>query len=142
MAEGEPAVSGVPILRLVAVQDGLHTVALRLSGLDKNESYRITAWIRPQAEANFAIGARDQADKDNGPNNGGAIFDLATRKILSPYGNAQPRIEQVGDWVKVWLRLRTTDGQYKVNFSVCDGGATAYAGDGKLGVMLGGAAVD
>jgi hypothetical protein len=139
---GEPVVSGGPMLRLIAVEDGLHTVAVRLSGLPKNEKYRIAAWIRPQAGANFAIGARDQADKENGPNNGGAIFDLAARKVLSPYGNAKPGIEQIGDWLKVWLDLPTMDGQFVVNFSVCKGSATNYAGDGKLGVALGGMAVD
>jgi hypothetical protein len=139
---GVPVVSGQPILRLVALQDGPHTVAARVTELDRNQKYRITAWIKPQAGANFAITARDQPDKDNGPNNGGAIFDLAARKVLSAYGNAEPGIDQVGDWVKVWIDLLTTDGQYVVNFSVCNGAATAFAGDGRLGVILGGIAVD
>jgi hypothetical protein len=139
---GVPAVTGHPILRLVALQDGLHTVAVRVNGLVKNERYRITAWIRPQAGANFAIAARDQADKDNGPNNARAIFDLAGRRVLSADGNAKPSIEQVGDWLTVWLDLLTTDGQYVVNFYVCNGDAESYAADGRLGIILGGTAAD
>jgi hypothetical protein len=139
---GVPVVSGVPILRLIALQDGVHTVAVRVSGLAKNERYRITAWIRPQAGANFGIAARDQADKDNGPNNSRAIFDLAGRKVLSVNGNGKPGIELVGTWLTTWIDLVTTDGQYVVNFYVCDRQAESYAGDGKLGVVLGGIAAD
>ena len=78
---------GTPILRLVALEDGMHTLAFRVNGLIKNERYRITAWIKPQAGANFGIAARDQADKDNGPNNARAFFDLAGRRVLSAHGN-------------------------------------------------------
>src|ERR1700730_18999637 len=88
---------GVPILRLVAVQDGLHTVALRLSGLDKNESYRITAWIRPQAEANFAIGARDQADKDNGPKQRRlSKSTIVVKQLHRAQGNIGDRFDREG----------------------------------------------
>jgi hypothetical protein len=139
---GVPVVSGVPILRLVALQDGVHTLAVRVSGLVKNEKYRITAWIRPQAAANFEIAARDQVDKDDGPNNSRAIFDLASRKVLSANGNGKPGIELVGTWLTAWIDLVTTDGQYVVNFYVCDREAESYAGDGKLGVILGGIAAD
>jgi hypothetical protein len=139
---GVPAVSGHPILRLVALQDGVHTLAVRVNGLVKNERFRITAWIRPQAGANLEIAARDQADKDNGPNNARAFFDLAGRRVLSAQGNAKPSIEQVGDWLTVWLDLLTTDGQYVVNFYVCNGDAESYTADGRLGIILGGTAVD
>ena len=138
VVSGLPAVSGQPILRLIAVQDGVHTIAARASGLIKNERYRIIAWILPQGGANFGIAARDQPDKDNGPNNGRAIFDLASLKVSLASGNAKAGIEQVGEWVTVWIDLRTTDGQYVVNFYLCSGGAEFYTGDGRLGVILGG----
>ena len=77
-------------MRLVALQDGVHTVAVRVSGLVKNEKYRITAWVRPQAGANFGIAGRDQADKDNGPNNSRAIFDLYNQNVLPVSGNGKP----------------------------------------------------
>ena len=85
---GVPPVSGHPILRLVALADGVHTLAVRVNGLVKNERFRITAWIRPQAGANLEIAARDQADKDNGPNNARAFFDLAGRN-RKPFGKSQ-----------------------------------------------------
>jgi hypothetical protein len=139
---GIPAVDGYPVLRLIAVQDGLHTVAMQVAGLAKNERYRITAWVRPQAGANFGIGARDQIDKMNGPNNGRVTFDLSNRKILTSDGNARAGIEQVGDWLTVWIDLATTDGRYVINFYIYSGAQFSYAGDGRLGVILGGVAVD
>jgi hypothetical protein len=139
---GVPAVSGHPILRLVALGDGIHTLAFRVNGLVKNERYRITAWIKPQAGANFGIAARDQVAKDNGPNNARAYFDLAGRRILAAHGNGKPGIEQVGAWLTVWMDLLTTDGQYVVNFYVCSGDADSYRGDGRLGIILGGTAAD
>ncbi len=139
---GVPAVPGHPILRLVALQDGVHTLAVRLNGLVKNKRHRITAWVKPQAGANFGIAARDQADKDDGPNKGRAFFDLAGRSVLSVDGNAKPSIDQVGGWLTVWLDLLTTDGQYVVNFYVCSGSAESYTADGRLGIILGGTAAD
>jgi len=135
-------VTGHPILRLVALADGVHTLAVRVNGLVKNERFRITAWIRPQAGANLEIAARDQADKDNGPNNARAFFDLAGRTVLSTHGNAKSGIEQVGDWLTVWLDLLTTDGQAVVNFYICNGDAESYTADGRLGIILGGTAAD
>ena len=134
--------SGHPILRLVALGDGIHTLAFRVNGLIKNERYRITAWIKPQAGANFGIAARDQADKDNGPNNGRAFFDLGGRRVLSVHGNGKAGIEQVGEWLTVWLDLLTSDGQFVVNFYVCSGDSESYLGDGRLGIILGGTAAE
>jgi hypothetical protein len=139
---GVPAVTGHPILRLVPLQDGVHTLAFRVNGLVKNERYRITAWIKPQAGANLEIAARDQADKDNGPNNARVLFDVAGRTVLSAQGNAVTGIEQVGDWLTVWLDLLTTDGQAVVNFYVCNGDAESYPADGRLGIILGGTEAD
>src|ERR1700732_93589 len=129
---GVPPVSGHPILRLVALADGGHSLAARGHRVGKNERCRITAWIRPQAGANLEIAARDQADKDNGPNNARAFFDLAGRTVLSTHGNAKSGIEQVGDWLTVWLDLLTTDGQAVVNFYICNGDAESYTAGGQL----------
>lgn len=139
---GVPVIDGQSILRLIAVQDGLHTVAAQVAGLIKNERYRITSWVRSQAGANFGIGARDQVDKTNGPNNGRITFDLSNRKILTSDGNARAGIEQTGEWLTVWIDLPTTDGQYVVNFYIYSGRQFSYPGDGKLGVILGGVAID
>jgi hypothetical protein len=134
-------VTGLPALRVTALhQEEFHTVAWRVTGLIKNERYRITAWVRPLAGANFGIAARDQADLPlaKGLNNGRAVFDLAGQKVLWTIGNGKPGIEEVRDWLTVWLELLTTDGQYVVNVYVCKGGMEIYAADGRLGVILGG----
>ena len=139
---GVAAVDGYPLLRLIAVQDGLHTVAAQVGGLIKNDRYRITAWVRPQAGANFGIAARDQIDKTNGPNNGRITFDLSNRKILTSDGNARAGIEQMGEWLTVWINLLTTDGNYVLNFYIYNGGEFSYVADGRAGVILGGIAID
>jgi hypothetical protein len=135
-------VTGLPALRFTAVQEGVHTVAWRVTGLIKNQTYRIMAWVRPLAGANFGIAARDLADMANGPNNDRAYFDLADRRILFSVGNGEPGIEEFGDWLIVWLDLPTTDGQYVVNLYVCKGDQETYAADGRLGVILGGMSVN
>jgi hypothetical protein len=139
-------VTGLPALRVIALQEGVHTVAVRITGLVKNERYRITAWVRSLTGANFGIAARDQADMADGPNNGRVVFDLANEKVLWTKGNGKPGIEDAGDWLTVWLDLLTTDGQYIVNFYVCNRDAADtycnYTGDGRLGVILGGISVD
>jgi hypothetical protein len=139
---GVAAVDGQAILRLIAVQDGLHTVAAQVGGLVKNKRYRITAWVRPQAGANFGIGARDQVDQPNGPNYGRVTFDLSNRNVLTSDGNARAGIKQVGEWLTAWIDLPTADGNYVVNFYIYSGAQFSFAGDGKLGVLLGGVAVD
>jgi hypothetical protein len=120
----------------------VHMVAVRVSGLIKNESYRITAWIRPQGVANFGISARDQADKQDGPNKNLAIFDLARRDILSAEGKGKPGIRQRGDWLAVWTDLLTTDGQYIINFYICNRDERSYMANGRFEVILGGIGVD
>jgi len=137
---GVPAVDGHPILRLIAVRDGVHMVAVRVSGLRKDERYRITAWIRPQGGANFGISVRDQADKQDGPNKSLAIFDLARRDILSAEGKSG--IRQSGDWLAVWTDLLTTDGQYVINFYICNRDERSYMASGRFEVILGGLGVD
>jgi len=86
-------VSGLEVVRLIAVREGVHTVAARINGLTKNERYRITAWVRPLAGANFGIAARDQPDNSDGPNNGRAIFDLAKQSVLRGSGKGQPGLD-------------------------------------------------
>lgn len=98
--------------------------------------------MRPQVGANFGISARDQIDKPEGPNKARITFDLSNRKILTSDGNARGGIEQVGEWLTVRINLPTTDGRYVVNFYVYSGAQFSYPGDGKLGVLLGGVAVD
>ena len=78
----------------------------------------------------------------NGPNNSRVIFDLYNQNVLSVSGNGKPGIELVGTWLTAWIDLVTTDGQFVVNFYVCNREAESYAGDGKLGVILGGIAAD
>src|SRR6516225_6064896 len=51
-----PAVNGQPVFRIIATpSNGVHTVALRFTSLIKSHVYRITAWVKPLASANFEM---------------------------------------------------------------------------------------
>ena len=137
-----PVVAGQRVLRLVALKNTVHTLAVRLADLDPNRVYRITAWIKSQAGANFAIAARDRVEQENGPNNGMVVFDVPGQKVVSSEGVALPGMARDHEgWQEVWIDLRTSDGTFVVNFYVARGTATTYAGDGELGITLGGVEV-
>src|SRR5579862_6293401 len=60
--EAEPAVvAGQPVLRLVASpQDGFHTLGGKFSGLNKNQVYRVTAWVKAAGGSNIQLELGDQ----------------------------------------------------------------------------------
>jgi hypothetical protein len=62
--DGSPIVSNVRIVHLTAIpKPGRHTVAAEVGGL-LNRTYRITAWVKPQAGANFRIEAGDHSQQN------------------------------------------------------------------------------
>ena len=136
----EPAVAGQPVLRLIATPNtNGHTLAVRLSGLAKNQPYRIAAWVKPVAGANVGLAAFDRPDTDTPSNNGEAIFDLDNHQVLESSGVTERDIEPHSDaWQKVWIDLRTSDGVLLVAVRPLKGKKYQYEGDGRLGVVLGG----
>jgi len=131
-----PAVKGQPVFRIIATpSNGVHTVALRFTSLIKSHVYRITAWVKPLAGANFEMIATDLAA--NAPNVSGHSFDLARRKSAS--GAVKAGIDQgPQDWQNVGVYARTETGQFVVNFYVLKCGERTFAGDDSLGIVLGG----
>ncbi len=107
-------VSGQPVLRLIAIaNDNGHTLAVRVTGLNKNQTYRISAWVKPVAGGNVELAALDRPDADKPVNNGDAIFDLYNHHVLDSSGVQDRDIEQHSDsWQKVWINLATSDGQF------------------------------
>jgi hypothetical protein len=83
-----------------------------------------------------------QVGNSNPPKYARVTFDLSNRKVLTSDGNGRAGIEQGGEWLRAWIDLPTTDGNYVVNFYVYSGAQFSFAGDGKLGVLLGGVAVE
>lgn len=139
-----PQVPGLPVLRLAALaSDNGHTLSMRVTGLNKNQVYRIAAWVKPVAGGNAQIAADDQPDSDNPPNNAYATFDLRDHLLLSSYGAQAQDIEQhVGNWQKIWIDLRTSDGQFLVMVRTAKADKILYAGDGKIGLIWGGITVE
>jgi hypothetical protein len=137
-------VSGQPVLRLIATpNDQGHTLAVRLTGLDKNRTYRISAWVKSVAGGNVELAAFDSPDTDKPPNNGDAVFDLYNHQVLGESGVQGRGVEQHPDyWQKVWINLATSDGQFLVAVRPVNRTRLLFTGDGKLGLILGGIAVE
>ncbi len=138
-ADETAVVDGQSILRLAATaNDTGHSLVAQYQGLNKNQVYRITAWIRPEAGGNVEVAALDQPS-GTPVNQGMVIVDLSDQKILSVNGTEAQGVEPgPGNWQKVWLDLPTSDGQFLVAIRPVKGSADSYRGDGRLGVTLGG----
>jgi hypothetical protein len=141
---GTSVVAGQTIIRIVATpQDGFHTLAGQFNGLNKNQVYRVLAWVKPTGGSNIELEASDQA---NGQplNHAVAIFNLANNAVISADGAMKERgIDKGPDgWQKIWLDLMTSAGQIVISLRPINGGAITFKGDGRLGVVLGGVEAD
>lgn len=136
----DAVVPGQPVLRLIATPDSkTHTLAVRLSGLDKGRTYRIAAWVKPVAGGNANLAAFDRPDSDQPSDSGDAIFDLENHKVLKSSGATERDIEQHSDaWQKVWIDLPTVDGEFLIAVRPIKGTDYQFDGDGRLGVLFGG----
>ena len=134
-----PIVRDQHILRLTATpSDDAHSLVARYRGLNKNQVYRVTSWVKPQAGGNVEIAALDQPD-GNPVNNGDVVFDPASKTFLSTTGVKARGFEQGPDnWQKVWLDIATSDGQFLVAIRAARGDTISFKGDGTLGLILGG----
>ena len=114
--QGSAVVGGQHILRLVAVgADRRHALGAGFGDLAPGGIYRATAWVKAEPGVRVMIEARDSFDPHTGkPSNYGvAQFDLAARSVVNSNGDifASGVEAAVDDWVKVWVDLRSTDGQ-------------------------------
>jgi hypothetical protein len=141
---GTSVVAGQPVMRLLATaQDGYHTLAGQFSGLNKNQIYRVTAWVKPEGGGNVELETSDRASGQP-LNHAEAMFNLSSREVLSASAAVKERGVDQGpdDWQKVWLDVMTSDGRIIVTLRPANGGATNFKGDGRLGVTLGGVEVN
>jgi len=134
-----PVVPGQPVLRLVASpQDGFHTLAGQFSGLNKNQVYRVTAWVKSQG-GNIQLEVGNQAPGQP-IHHLAAIFGLANHTVLD--GDTPVKdggIDQGPDgWEKIWLNVMTSDGRLDVALRSANGNVLTFKGDGNLGMILGG----
>ena len=109
-------VSGQHILRLVAAgADRRHALGVRFGDLVPGGIDRATAWVKAAPGVRVMIEARDFFDPNTGkPSNYGvAQFDLAARSVVNSSGDivASGVEAAADDWVKVWVDLRSSDGQ-------------------------------
>jgi hypothetical protein len=141
---GPSVVTGQPIMRIVATpHEGFHTLAGQFSGLNKNQVYRVMAWVKPTGGSNIELEASDQSSGQP-LNHAVAIFNLANNAVISAEGAINERgIDQGPDgWQKIWLDLMTSAGQIVISLRPINGTAVTYKGDGRLGVVLGGVEAD
>jgi hypothetical protein len=136
---GAPVVAGQPVLRLFATpQDGFHTLAGQFSGLNKNQVYRVTAWVKPEG-GNIQLEVGNQAPGQP-IHHLAAIFSLSNHTVLD--GDTPVKdggIDQGPDgWEKIWLNVMTSDGHLDVTLRPTNGNVLTFKGDGNLGMILGG----
>jgi hypothetical protein len=120
VVQGSAVAPDQHILRLVAVgtdsqSDGRHALGVRFGGLAPGGIYRATAWLKAEPSVRVMIEARDSIDANTGkPSNYGiARFDLGTRSVVDSTGDiiASGVEAAADDWVKLWIDLRSRDGQ-------------------------------
>ena len=140
--EGSPVVSGQPILRLVAVPtSGGHYLAAHFASLDKNQVYRITAWVKGAARAKVEMHASDELNPRGAPANyGGALFDPTTGSVLRVSGRLKGRgsVQGPNEWRKISIDLTTSGGELFVAFGLVSRGYSEFKGDGHRGLTFGG----
>jgi hypothetical protein len=141
---GEAVVVGQPILRLVTVPTtGRHYFAAQSTTLNKNQVYRIAAWVKDPAGVKVEMQVSDELRPRSGTpaNYGSAIFDPAARRVLSSSGRLKGRgIEQGPDgWQKIWVDLASADGEIVLAFGFFSSKVgNSFKGDGRLGLTFGG----
>jgi hypothetical protein len=119
-------VSSQRILRLIAVGDDCrHALSARFSGLAPDRNYRISTWVKGELGARVMIEVRDSVDPLTGTasNYGVAQFNLADRSVFKSTGDilASGADAAENDWVKLWVDLRSKDGQIIILLGLLEG---------------------
>jgi hypothetical protein len=140
-ATSTPVVAGQPVLRLVpSPQDGFHTLGGQFSGLNKNQVYRVTAWVKAEGGGNVQLELGDEPAAGQPAHHLAAVFSLANHTVRD--GDVvikEGGFDQGPDgWQKIWLNLVTSDGHLDVTVRPANGDTLTYKGDGNLGLILGG----
>jgi hypothetical protein len=140
---GKSVVAGQPILQLVAVPTtGRHYVAAQSTTLRKNRVYRVTAWVKGPAGVMVEMQASDEL-KPRGKlptNYGSALFDPATRTVLSSSGLLKGRGIDAGadEWRKIWVDLTTAGGEFVLALGLVTKDGMEFKGDGRVALTYGG----
>jgi hypothetical protein len=132
VVQGSAVVPGQRILRLVAAgTEGRHALGARFGDFAPGGVYRAIAWVKAGPRVRVMLETRDSVDSHTGqPSNYGvARFDLAARSVVNFYGNTIARgVDAAGDdWVKLWVDLRSRDGQLFVLMGLLEGRNNRYA---------------
>jgi hypothetical protein len=116
-------------LQLTAVAtDGRHRLGIHFRNLAAGGIYRAMVWIKGPAGTKVQVQVRDSIDPQSGKAHVGEVrYDLATGTALMAQGNALAEgVEQAADdWRKVWVNLRTADGQIFVNLGMIEAGTNS-----------------
>jgi hypothetical protein len=112
-------ISGQRTLRLVAVgTDSRHVLSARFGGLAPDQVYRTIAWVKAEPDVRVMIEARDGKQS----NYGVVRFNPAARSVGNSTGDiVASGVEAAGDdWVKVWVDLRSTNGEVFVSIGLLE----------------------
>ena len=126
MVQGSARVSGQRILQLVAVgADSRHALGARSGDLAPERIYRTVAWVKAEPGVRVMMEARDSVNSHTGnPSNYGiARFDLAARSVVNSAGDIIASGVELAadDWMKLWVDLRSRDGEVFVTIGLLEG---------------------
>ena len=140
-ATSTPVVTGQPVLRLVhrRMMASIRSAG-QFSGLNKNQIYRVTAWVKATGGGNVQLELSDEPAAGQPPHHLSAIFSLANHTVRD--GDVvikEGGFDQGPDgWQKIWLNLLTSDGHVDVTVRPANGDNLTYKGNSSLGLILGG----
>jgi hypothetical protein len=140
---GDPVVVGQRILRLVAVPTtGRHYFAAQSKTVNKNQVYRIMAWIKDPAGVKIEMEVSDELEPRHGApaNYGHVIFDPAARTVSSSPGRLKGRGTERGPngWQKIWVDLASSGGEMVLAFGLVGKDPSELKGDNPPSLTLGG----
>jgi hypothetical protein len=140
--QGSELVAGQHILRLVAVgADQRHALGAVFDDLAPSGIYRAVGWVKAAPGVRVMIEVRDAVDPRTGkPSNYGvAQFDLAARSVVNSSGDilASGVDEAADGWVKLWVDLRSKDGQIFASVGLLEGNRHVFTAAGQS-VIFGG----
>src|SRR5262249_55091064 len=110
--------------------------------LDKNQVYRIAAWVKGRAGIKVEMQVSDELKpRDGTPENyGKAVFDPVARRVWSSSGRLKGWGTEQGPegWQRIWVDLPTASGELVLGLGLVSKDSSEFTGDGRLGIRLAG----
>jgi peptidoglycan/LPS O-acetylase OafA/YrhL len=133
-----PAVtSESPLSLVVTTETGRHRLGVSIHGIDSNQPFRVSAWLKVASPINILLDLRD----DKATHHGTAVFRLPDGTNAQESGNltAFGRTAEPDGWVRVWADMIFTGDVVVAYVTLLDpSDKNEFSGDGRTGISFGG----